>query len=293
VDRCSLNIHSESALWQVHIDFSPSPFCSLSFRMFRSLLAVALTAVVFAFAVLAAPASVPVFYSWSATQNVTFLEAGYPKQYSNGVESWQLDSQYNRSSWFGNQGPNFVADYDAQLIYVIDYYRACQYTCSMSGIYAGDACDASQIDGSSLCTYDQQNRASYVGEEKLNGQMTDRWHWSDPLEGIDMADHDFWVSQGENPVAVQMFSDFHPFGTWEANVTIAYTDFTVPAPASAWNFTNEQYCYPGDDADCRFWTAKFKSHNRWARMINFANSKLTEKKHKPHHKKHHAHHKKH
>ena len=69
------------------------------------------------------------FYSWTSTINTTFLQAGYPLQYSLGQQSWQLDSQYNRSAWFGNQGVNFVADYDNAVIWVLNYYRNCSCFC--------------------------------------------------------------------------------------------------------------------------------------------------------------------
>ena len=82
----------------------------------------------------------------------------------------------------GNQGQDFVADYAQQTIYVIDYYRQCQFFCSMA-TYAGDACNAGTIDGSGLCDYDLINRSQFVGQSVIDGQTVNEFTYSDPLEG--------------------------------------------------------------------------------------------------------------
>ena len=144
--------------------------------------------------------------------------------------------------------------------------------------YAGDACDASQIDGSSLCTYDLINRATFIGQEEIDGQTANHFHFSDPLVGVDMADHDIWMTPDANPVVLKAFADFHPFGTWQANVTTQYIDFQGGTPPPAvFEFTNQEYCYQGSDSDCRFWNNIVQKQRRAA---GFA---LKPKKH--HHKK--------
>lgn len=149
--------------------------------------------------------------NWYATQNATLIEAGAPAQYSTGVTSWQQDSLFNRTAWFGPNGNNFVADFAAQIVYYVDYYRICQYTCTMD---SDTPCD-SQLNANNLCDFDYINHSSFVGEEEIDGVMTNKFAWYDPLVGVDMADHNVWISQADG-LPVQVFHDMHPFGTCQA-----------------------------------------------------------------------------
>jgi hypothetical protein len=73
------------------------------------------------------------------------------------------------------------------------------------------ACD-SQLNGNSLCTFDQINRSQYVDSPEVDGVQTDHYLWQDPLGTTSMADHELWVTQGDSPVVVQFFANYHPFG---------------------------------------------------------------------------------
>lgn len=65
-----------------------------------------------------------------------------------------------------------------------------------------------------------------------------------------MASHELWVDQTKL-LPLELFANYHPFGSWSSNLTFAFTNFVngVP-PASNFKFTNEEYCYPGDDDQC-------------------------------------------
>lgn len=58
-----------------------------------------------------------------------------------------------------------------------DYYRDCSFTCAMDGI--DTPCD-SQLQGDSLCTYDYEHSAVFVGQETVNGVAVNHFHWTNP-----------------------------------------------------------------------------------------------------------------
>jgi len=213
-------------------------------------------------AVEAATPTLSPYYNYYSTTNSTMTQAGAPEEYGTGITSWQMDEQYNRTAWVGT-GENFVADFGNEIAYFIDYEGNCQYTCVLM---ENTPCD-SQLDGNSLCSYDYLHRAVFVGEETIDGEQVNHFHFDDPLGPISMANHDVWISTSSS-LPVQFAAEFTPFGTWEANVTSSYFNFVSGTPPAA-NFAvkNTQYCDPGTDDECQNLGRRIHGHMLSSRIV--------------------------
>lgn len=212
--------------------------------MYRAFVVCALASA--AVAVAAPPAHPPVFNVWWSNVNSTAVQSS-GNQIGWGYSGWQVDENRNATMFRavgGAAGGSFVADFGQSIAYFTDGQGNCQYTCDITG---DTACD-SQLNGDALCGYDYEKESHYVGTETLPAGPAVKYAWDDMLGPINMASHELWLDPTLKTV-LQFKADFHPFGSWLANITSHYTGFqTTPPPAAYFEVGNMKYCQDGGDS---------------------------------------------
>jgi len=210
-------------------------------RFITSLLVVLVAAIAAVYA--QAPVR-PIFpESWSANEYAVVIQPNGPTQEGSSQAHYLQGKNGNMTALFAENGQSFVADFDQQVVYFIDYYHNCQYWCPLQ---QDTVCD-SQLNGDSLCSYDYLHSAKFVQQTTIDNIPVNEFAWQDFLGPIAMASRQFYVDSETN-APVQLKALFTPFGNLAANVTLTYSNFTAGEPdPSVWNVGRAQYCQTDED----------------------------------------------
>eukprot|EP00045_Choanoeca_perplexa_P006664 m.57397 g.57397 ORF g.57397 m.57397 type:complete len:244 (-) comp13724_c0_seq7:1097-1828(-) len=118
---------------------------------------------------------------------------------------------------------DFTAGTDGRTYYIRTYggERHCQFWCEPD---VPEICDVAD----SLCSSDYKNKATFVGNETVDGVATNKFFWTENLGPIPMNSLLLYVN-ADSPVPVRMYRDIHPFGKPLGNATIDFQSFQTPS----------------------------------------------------------------
>ena len=204
------------------------------------------TSVLIASATATAPSSPAVYFTYTASVTATCVGAACSKGTSKGTSVYS--SAQNKTAWLpaaqGGQGAPTIVDFNKRTVFFLQSNNGrCEYTCPLDQVT--DLCN-SQINPNEFCEFDYVHKAKYID----TNDSEDHYHVNSGIGPLVMAQFDYYLDS-TNHQPVEVVAQLQPFGKWLGNISTHYDTFDPKEPAaSMFDFTNEQYCEEGSEAQC-------------------------------------------
>eukprot|EP01147_Barroeca_monosierra_P000675 gene675-3975_t len=164
---------------------------------------------------------------WQSNEKLLLI-SGIQKQFASLVS--HFDGPNNRTAVTNSTGfydtliTNWNENGGMGKVYYIRTYggeRHCQFWCPPTVPYVCDAAD-------SLCSYDYENKAKYIGSEVVDGVDTNKFYWTENLGPIPMNSLILYSNANtQQPTPVRLVRFLHPFGKDIGNATIDFTNYQL------------------------------------------------------------------
>lgn len=151
------------------------------------------------------------------SSSISYFDLANNRSAQTNITHSQYDTIVTNFDGDGGQGQEYyIRTYEQKGVVA----RHCQFWCNPSG--GGIPCNT----GDSLCSFDYQKRAKFVGTKTLNGETTNEFTWGENLGPIPMNKLTLYTKTSAPFAPVRMFRALHPFGKDIGNTTIDYVSWT-------------------------------------------------------------------